>query len=51
MAEQRQIDDIEIGIELEDGEQRWTSVSAVPLPFDDWRYGGSVGIGFALKAA
>ncbi len=39
LAEQRPAENVEIGIELEDGEQRWTSVSAIPLPFEDWRVG------------
>ncbi len=39
MAEGRPVEDVEIEVELEDGERRWTAVSAIPLPFDDWRIG------------
>ncbi len=35
--EQRAIQDVEIGVEKEDGELIWTSVSAVPVPFPDWQ--------------
>jgi PAS domain S-box-containing protein len=35
--EQRVIQDIEIGVVKEDGELIWTSVSAVPVPFWDWK--------------
>jgi len=35
--EQRVIQDIEIGVVKEDGELIWTSVSAVPVPFPDWK--------------
>jgi PAS domain S-box-containing protein len=35
--EQRPVRDVEIGVLKEDGELMWTSVSAVPLPFVDWR--------------
>jgi PAS domain S-box-containing protein len=34
---QREVRDVEVGIVKEEGEQTWTSVSAVPLPFADWR--------------
>lgn len=36
VREQRAIRDVEIGLVKEDGEQIWSSVSAAPLPFDDW---------------
>ncbi len=35
--EQRAVRDIEIGVVKEDGERVWTSVSAVPVPFPDWK--------------
>lgn len=35
--EQRLIRDVEIEIVKEDGSRIWTNVSAVPLPFADWR--------------
>ena len=35
--EQRPIRDVEIGIVKQDQTQIWTQVSAVPLPFEDWR--------------
>ncbi|MFN2290684.1 MAG: PAS domain S-box protein [Anaerolineae bacterium] len=35
--EQRPVRDVEICVKLEDGEQIWTSVSAVPVPSVDWR--------------
>jgi PAS domain S-box-containing protein len=35
--EQRVIRDAEIGVVKEDGELIWTSVSAVPVPFVDWK--------------
>ena len=35
--EQRPIRNVEIGVLTEDGERIWTNVSAVPLPFADWR--------------
>ena len=37
VREQRPVRNVEIGMVKEDGEQIWTSVSAAPLPFDDWR--------------
>ena len=39
MAEQRPIEDVEIGIDLGEGEPIWTSVSSTPLPFEDWQVG------------
>lgn len=36
MRERRPVRDVEVGIRKQDGEQIWTNVSAVPLPFDDW---------------
>jgi PAS domain S-box-containing protein len=35
--EQRSVHNVEIGIVTSDGERIWTNVSAVPLPFSDWR--------------
>lgn len=35
--EQRAVRDVEIGIEKENGELIWTSVSAVPVAFPDWK--------------
>jgi PAS domain S-box-containing protein len=35
--EQGVIQDVEIGVVKEDGELIWTSVSAVPVPFLDWK--------------
>ena len=35
--EQRLVRDVEICVVMEDGEQVWTSASAVPLPSGDWR--------------
>ncbi len=37
LAEERAVRNVEIGVEKEDGGIIWTSVSAVPLPFSDWR--------------
>jgi PAS domain S-box-containing protein len=37
LREQRPIRDVQIGVAKEDGELIWTSVSAGPLPFTDWR--------------
>jgi len=31
------VEDVEVGVKLESGETIWTSVSAAPLPFEDWR--------------
>jgi len=39
VAEQRPIEDVEIGIDLGEGEPIWTSVSSIPLPFEDWHVG------------
>ncbi|MGC9357231.1 MAG: PAS domain S-box protein [Anaerolineae bacterium] len=36
LREQQPVRDVEIGIVKEDGEEIWTSVSAVPLSFSDW---------------
>lgn len=36
VREGRSVRDVEVGVVKEDGEQIWTNVSAVPLPFDDW---------------
>lgn len=37
LREKRLISDIEMGVVTEDGERIWTSVSAVPVEFPDWR--------------
>jgi PAS domain S-box-containing protein len=37
VSEQRLIRDVEIEIVKQDGSRIWTNVSAVPLPFTDWR--------------
>ncbi len=37
ITEQTAIRNVEIGIETEGGSTIWTNVSAVPLPFSDWR--------------
>ncbi len=35
--EQKAVHNVEIGVVKEDGTTIWTNVSAVPLPFSDWR--------------
>ncbi|WP_128694055.1 PAS domain S-box protein [Methanoculleus taiwanensis] len=37
ITEQTAIRNVDIGVEKEDGSTIWTNVSAVPLPFSDWR--------------
>ncbi len=37
VRERQPVRDMEIGVVSDDGEQIWTSVSAAPLPFEDWR--------------
>jgi len=37
LNENKDIKDVEIGIIKEDGSKMWTNVSAIPLPFKEWR--------------